>query len=372
MMATEDAVTVPLAELVPYLSLLNRFTATQDLVPGLQQFWFSGSSVWSCAGSAGAGLETPWTFPECTLPADHLMSLAESLHVQGHAEVTLAAREASVGVTSGKFRASLRRYHPDPGEDLSVYARRAVPTGDRVPLTPAWWAALDRVTFTVCQDETKAPLRGVYWTRSGALLSTDTYRITALMPPEECRVAPPVSGGLLIPDHLLTRLAGRRREVTAVCLEGTAVLWLFLPSGAVYGALIAGAFPEAGAVAVFTQARQQATAGGTWVGLSEGPPLEVVLDRLLRFAEPPTYHLSGTVTDGGDVRLAVSGPRGEAEETLPARVTGPPTQFAVNGRYLREALLSVGPQFWVLPASSMVYFVSADRCLEHVVMLLRA
>lgn len=364
-----------LSELAPALALLEKFTSDRDIVPGLRHVWFTGSELRASTGVSGAIVGVSWSVPEpFALPAGRLTALVSSLHAQGHARVALEARETSFGITSEKFQASLPRYRPAEGEDLGPYVLRRPPAKNgRTALTPAWWADLSRALPCMSADETKAPLRGVRWAKTGALYATDTYRLTAVLPEKSARALPP-GAGVLLPDHLLSRVGARRVGVTEACVEGDAALWLFAPDGAFYGTLIAGDFPEEGCATFVRQARRASAEGGTWVELPVAPvPLASVLERLLHFAEAPTYRLGGEARAGA-LRLFVGNEAGSAEEVLPATVRGPDVSFEVNGEYLREALLTVAPKFWI-PGSAggnAAYFASADGRVDHLVMLLRA
>ncbi len=365
----KPVVRVPVKEMLPVVSLLTGFTAERDLVSGLKQLWFQGRTVRTSAGSAGAVHETSWEFPgEFALSAAHFHRIVSSLSDQGCEELVLELREGRVGVAGGGFRASLPMYKPGDGEDPSLYLRRErQAAGPKVALTPAWWDEVERVMFTVCRDETKAPLCGVYWSEGGLLLSTDTFRISALNPPKDARVGAP-KGGLVLPSHMLDRLGGRRRDASSAHLEGDSTLWFQLgDAAAVYGSLLAAGFPTAGFAGALKQVRENAR-GGTWVTLGTG--VLAALDRLLYFAAGPTFRVDGQVLGDG-VHLVVTEGGTTAEETVPATVAGPPAKFAVNGKFFKDAVAAVGPRFWIDPATNnAAYFVSADKRFEHLVMLL--
>ncbi len=365
-----SGVTLPVEELLPAITLTSDFASDRDLVPGLKQVWFQGTSVRSNSGSAGAVHTTPWTFPgEFALSAAHLRRIVTSLNDSSVEELVLESHEGTIRLRGGRFRAQLGCYRPAGTEDVSLYVQREAPKTPRTALDPRWWGELERVMFTVCRDETKPPLRGVYWSEGGLLLSTDTFRISVLNPPKEYRTPAP-KGGLLLPDHLLERLGSRRRDATSVCLEGDATVWFFLGErAAVYGSLLAAGFPTAGFAGALKKVREDARGGGTWVDVTGD--LAAAFERLLHFATAPTFRVQGEV--GRDsLKLTVAEADARAEEEIPAAVQGEPTTFSVNGKYLKEALEVVGRRFW-LPAAgagTTAYFVSADKRFEHIVMLL--
>lgn len=366
---------VPVKELLPILNLLKGFTADRDIVPGLRHLWFAGDTIRASAGEASAMWCTPWTFPgEFSVSADLLTRLVNSLNDQGHETCSFALADSGVVLRSPGFRATLNRYAPAANEDLSAYLQREPPTAGRIALSPAWWKALDRLMFSVCQDETKPALRGVFWADNGLLMATDTFRISVLSPDVKTRVLSPHKGGFLLPDHLLSRLGGRRREATETCLERDSIQWFFFESGAVAGSLLHGAFPAKGCAGILKGVRMQGQEQqGTVVQLPEGAPLLIVLARLLEFAAPPTYRLEAAVgKDTLTLRVRDSDGAGrEAEEVLPAVVVGPPVTFAMNGKYFRDAIEQVGGRFWIGPqGSTVMYFVSGDKHLEHMIMLL--
>ncbi len=371
----ENALQVPVKELLPILNLLKGFTTDRDIIPGLKHLWFAKDTIRASAGEAGAMWCTPWTFPgDFSVPAALLTKLVGSLNDQGHEACTLTLTEHGVTLRSPGFRAALSRYEPAANEDLSAYIQREPPATGRVALTREWWTELDRLMFSVGQDETKPTLRGVFWAESGLLMATDTFRISVLAPDAKARVPSPLKGGFLIPDHLLARVGGRRREATETCLEGDRIQWLFFESGAVSGSLLQGAFPAKGCANILKGVRTQVQGKqGTSVQLPEGAPLLIVLARLLDFAGPPMYRLQASVTKD-TLTLRVGGGDGavsEAEEVLPAAVIGPPVDFVMNGKYFRDAVEQVGARFWVGPqGSSVMYLVSKDKRLEHMIMLL--
>ena len=61
-----------------------------------------------------------------------------------------------------------------------------------------------------------------------------------------------------------------------------------------------------------------------------------------------------------------------AQETLPATVTGSEGEFAVNGKFFKDALGHVSSEFstTVNEARVPLYFVSESRQVEHVVLKL--
>lgn len=364
---TSESLTVPVKDLLPIVTLTAGFTAKRDLVPALRYVYFEGGTLRAFSGEAGSVWRSPWTTPTpFAVPGEMLAKIVQSLADQGVEEISLTRREQSLGVRAGAFKGQLPLLDET---DRSAFVLRDPP--DRATcteVTPEFWAAFDQATISVGQDETKSMLRGVYWSASGNFVTTDGARITVVYPPADARVVPPDKKPLLVPDHLLARLGTRRSEVSGLALDGGS-LWCLLDSGAVWGSLLEAEFPAARPVAIVKQARNGRKAGGTTVSVPSGPMLDLVLDRLLLFAEPPTCRIDGKVT-ADTLVLSVGGTT--AQETLPAVVKGPEGGFAINGKFLKEAMGRVSSAFSTSLDNPMVplYFLSESRQVEHVILRL--
>jgi len=366
----KDSLTVSVKDLLPILSLAKAFTATRDIVPVLKCLYFQGDTVRAFSGEAGAVWYTPWKMPgEFAVPADTLVRLVDSLHAQGHEEVTLTRTEASLVLRASGFRAVLPTL---PETERSAFVFRDPPEKGKVSVSKEFWQDADRTVGTICQDETKPMLRGIFWGPSGKfLISTDAFRITVAHMSAGA-VAAPRPTGVLIPDHLLSRCGARRREIISVALEGEGLLWFFFESGAVYGSLLQAEFPSGRSIEFIKKVREAERAHGSWITLPSGPPVEQAMDRLLYLAEGPVFKVSGEITKDALI-LRVGGQEGpSAEESFPAQVKGEQGTFSVNGKFFRDAL-GISHRFWVQPGETLdpLYFVAENHLTEQIVLRLR-
>ena len=338
----------------------------------MKHIWFSGHDVRAVAEIAGASFSGSWSMPDFALPAPQLLHTIKSISDQGLKEISFEVKDTTVVIAGGELRATLRKFAPAQGDDASSFILRDPPVGQRTKVTPEWWSGVKRLGFSACRDDTKMPLRGIFWTDGGVLLSTDTYRITTLIHAKAERIAAPVRGGVLIPDHLISRLGSAIRDACEIGLEGDSIMWAFMPGGFAYGSLPAGDFPVAGCSAQVKSIREAVRSGGTSATLPDG--ITAALDRILYFAQPPTYRIDAEI-DGSALCLMATAAEGFAEERIAlANVKGSGGKFAINGRYLRDALTEVGRNVWVPPGGgpspSVAYFASDDRKIEHLIMLL--
>lgn len=363
-----ETLTIPIKDFLPIVTLTAGFTAKRDLVPALRYVYFENDTLRAFSGEAGSVWRSPWEVPTpFAVPGETLAKIVQSLADQGIEEIALTRREQSLGIRAGTFKGQLPLLDET---DRSAFVLRNPPDiSTCTEVTPEFWAAFDQAMISVGQDETKSMLRGVYWSASGNFVTTDGARITVVYPPKEARITPPNKQPLLVPDHLLARLGPRRADVSAVGLDGGS-LWCFLDSGAVWGSLLEAEFPAVRPVAVVKQTRDNRKAQGTTVvSVPSGPMLDLVLERLLLFAEPPLFRIDGHVT-AETLVLSVGGTT--AQETLPATVKGPEGKFSVNGRFLKEALGKVSSRFSTTLGDPMtpLYFLSESRQVEHVILKL--
>jgi len=363
-----ETLTVPIKDFLPIVTLTEGFTAARDLVPALRYIYFQEKTLRAFSGEAGSVWQSPWTTPApFAVPGETLAKIVRSLADQGVDEMILTRREQSLGIRAGNFKGQLPLLDET---DRSAFVLRDPPDEEeRIDVTPEFWGAFDQAMISVGQDETKSMLRGVYWSASGNFVSCDGARITVVYPPAGARVAPPSQTPLLVPDHLLTRLGSRKSDVTEMILDGGS-LWCCLDGGAVWGSLLEAEFPASSPVAVVKDARQnRRKPTATTIAILPSPMLDLVLERLLLFAEPPLFRIDGKVTRGALV-LSVGGTM--AQETLPATVTGSEGEFAVNGKFFKDALGHVSSEFstTVNEARVPLYFVSESRQVEHVILKL--
>jgi len=368
------SVTVPLKEFSPAVSFVASFAAKKGTVPALQHVYFAppvdpsidGSGVVGAfSGSAGAFRTIPWSLDAVVLPAERLDKILSSLAAQGHAEADISLTEARASVKAGGFRAQLPLF---AGGDMSQYVMRAAPE-ETSPLGERFWDDVARTEPTANRDESRPAFCGVFWCGDGALVSTDNFRMT-LRAADAGSTGCPVPEGLLIPNHLLQALpAPSRKGFMSAAVEENA-LWFFGSGAEVYGLLIDAQFPAAGRSEHFGKVRADAAAGGTWVELPGGKPLDAVIGRLLYFAEPPTFRMAVEV--GADsVKLSVAGADGGdgAEEILPAKVEGGLAAFHVNAQHFRDAM-AIRPRFWSGAKNRPLYVCDESKGIEHLVSML--
>lgn len=353
--------------LLPAVHFMKAFVSDRAIIPAYQHFFFTPEALEAYMGTAGAfyaGLWPKKAIPEpFSLPAESLVKILASLGDQGVGTVEFGeAKNGRVQVKGGRFKSGLPIL---TGDALNL--NLPDPPGDeaQVSVSGGFWDDVERMLFSVCQDETKPVLRGLFVAPSGTLVATDSFRISVLSPgPESFKPR----AGVLLPDYLLTRLGAQRKQVQALTVRESQC-WFFLESAQVFGALLEGAFPASRVGAALKGVREQAKVGGTWILLDPDATLDLLLARLLYFAEPPTFSVQVTV-ETKSVTLRAGGSDGApgAEEVIPAKIQGPGGTFAINGRYLREAC-QVSNRFW-FQSPHPLYFLSPDKRLEHLVILL--
>ena len=346
--------TVALKEFMPAVTLAKRFVSDRALIPQLTQFYFAQDALHACADDAGCVLPLTWT-------VDEPFCVSASVHEQGQDTITLSRSAASLTVTATGFTA---RLPVTSGDDFPILSP---PDPVGAPLPVIFWETLARTRFTICEDTTKPFLLGVHWSTTGALVSSDALRVSYARPRKD---APCSETGILIPSHLLSRLGARIQDVTHLHVQESA-LWALLPSGAVYGRLLAESFPIETASTRIQALRGRAKTGGTWVALHPSTcPLALILDRLLVFTDTLIPPIRVEVTPSL-LRLRVEGEPGipaVAEETLPCETRGPGGVLTINGRFLKEAWEAGLTRFWFSDTKTPIYFLSGDGYLEHLMM----
>lgn len=362
---------VSVAEFLQSVQLGQAFTSRASMVPALQYLYFQDSTIRAFSGEVGSIGRCPWQVDQpFAVSAELLLRLLTSLQAQGVQGVEVKRTEHTLGLKAAGFTGRLPLL--DETERSSFILRDPPGASFHVATDPLLWAAMELAGFSVSQDSSKPMLQGVYWTPSGSLLSTDSFRVTAVYPDAKARGVPPGGAPLLCPDHLLQRLGERRKSVRALALEG-GILWCFLEGGdAVYGALLNAEFPISPLVALIKRCREGQQQSGTSVRVTD--PLgsvEHALSRLLFFAPPPMLRVEVKVEKDGLVLSAGSG-TSAAQEHLGAEVNGGTGAVVVNGAYLKDALLRVGTSFWthIEDITTPLYIVSESRQVEHIVLRL--
>ncbi len=363
MKAIETA--IPLKDFARVVSVVSAFASDRDVVPALQYIYFKKGTVSAFNGVVGAVWDAPW--PLDAVVSAKLGPSVASLVERGHDTIDVSVLDhfhVRAGKTSRSKFPILGEADAMP-EELSrrVAAKRAA------PLTPEFWADVAIVERTMGKNEATPIFCGVYWAEDGALMSTDNQRLTACFP--KVRVKPP-RGAVLVPAHLLRMLDDARAAYVGVAVDDSAI-WFTTAGGAVFGLMLSGAFPAASVLDIIKGVRTAASAKngeGAWVELPSVVDVDGLLAYLLSFAEPPTNRMRVDV--GADsVRVAVEERDGRAlsgEETIPAKVSGSPTAFHVNGQHLRDAL-KVSLKFWCAVGKPL-YFVDGERRVEHLVSVL--
>ena len=362
---------LPIKDVLPIVTLMHGFTADRDTIPALKHIFFSNDTIRAFSGMAGAVWKSGSAWfneDELAIQSETLQKVLQSLYDQGVEDVEMKPTPTQVNIRGASFKGSLGRLALDSAPTMFMF--REPPTdADRFVLDDTFWSDFDRITFAVCKDENRAPLRGMFWAPSGRFYATDGFRIATVVPSSKDR-KPPVEGGLLIPDHIMLRLADRRISVKQIAVDES-VIWCFLEEGAVYGSLIEDKFPIDGANGVLKKAQSAIKNDqGAWVQLPEGPAMDLIMARLLLFAEAPTFRMRCSI-EKDTLRIATVDPAGSvsAEEAIPVKVTGKSGgSFAVNGRHFREMIKEVGLTFWYGPECPL-YFRSKDKKIDAVLIL---
>ena len=242
-------------------------------------------------------------------------------------EVTLAAREGALTVTSGSYTSRLHTY---AAEDFP-----RLPTSD-LPLTPldapSLLATIDRVSRSASRDESRPVLTGILVRFEGATLTmaaTDSYRLSMK---ETALPQPGPDLEAIIPARALTelqRIATGAETVELGVLENHV---LFHVDGAwLTTRRIDGQFPNVKQLVPDTFEIQLA--------LPRAELLEVVRRAAVMAQRNTPLRLR--FAEGELTVSAQSQDVGETRETMPAPYSGEPIEIGFNADFLREGLESV-------------------------------
>jgi len=234
-------------------------------------------------------------------------------------------------------------------------------------------AGLERVTYAMSGDETRASLCGVFVQpvrKSLALVCTDGHRLAMAKLPD-------------VPDYGLSRdgaIVGRKAAdelqkllsdvaSDAGDLAFTESTLRYRRSGLTYSArLIDGAFPAWQEVVPDRKS-------GTGTLTIDGAALQSVLRRVLLLAADRAAAVSLTLSEG-ELKLSARNPEtGDAADRIAVEYSGPTIELAVNGRYLAEVVAIEGAaqlEVWVEDDTSPVMLAPVGVAgVRHVLMPMR-
>jgi DNA polymerase-3 subunit beta len=190
---------------------------------------------------------------------------------------------------------------------------------------------VDRTLFSVCNDETRFHLNGVYFESDGKrarMVSTDGHRLSKVE--RELAGGPQLSAGVIIPKKGLVEMRRSLDAVAGVCEVAIKTPYVFLRADAITLAvkLIESQFPPYDAV----------------IPKQNDKILEVsraLLSDALKRAQLMSSETRGVklTVDKGVVRIAGDNPDlGEVREEIDAEYKGEAVSVGVNAKYLLELL----------------------------------
>lgn len=342
-----------LREVLPVVSLVAEFADPAD--EAYKYLYFSGGSACATSGRHGAVFECSVDLDGVATPAVPFARLLKALKGGGEDEVEITCTDRQVAVRSGKFRAHLPLLR---SEDASHVAREA-PKG-KVGLAPEFWDVLRLALPTVGPATGKSEFHGVYWSNDGTLVSTDALRITSVSSGVPC----PFTGGLLVPMGFL-KAAGSGWGAAGVDDRGC--LWFLTKGGGVWTGVGVGTFPSVASEQLLQACRKRIGDGGGTLIEVDPARASRIIDRLLLSAAAAPWRM---VVTAGDGELTLSVPESDglaslSEETIQAKVDGPPCTIIVNGRFLSYAL-EYFSLMHVQDPRTPIYFRNEDGA-EHLV-----
>lgn len=351
---TIEPLRVNVAELYAHLNLVKHFVAPRDLVPIYKHVLFHDDTIRAYLGDAGVVAYTSWRVPKpFTIPAARLVNVVQSLFEQKIEKVSITFKPKGDGghVVLRGDRSTATFHSMAPQEFPLITPPAKLKT--RTEVTSDFWLAVAAVEFAVAVDEAKPSLRGVYW-GADRLMATDAYGVART----PFASAPP-GGSVLLPDYLLNRFAAHRSSVDAIGRDQN-MLWVFLESAAIFGALLEAEFPMEGATRVFVEAKARLKAAPTWCDVTVD---DAALGRLQWFVDEQSPRVRVQVDSKAIIVTATHDHM--IEEVMPAKVSGPVGgDFTVKLRAFREALARA-PRFCTSP-NAPVYFMSTDASRPQV------
>lgn len=301
------------------------------------------------------------------VPAKLLNDLVKSLPA-GVVEMRHAGNRVEMSAGASAFR-------------LAALSADDFPAAPPAPTEAQWGlshrdallAGLDRVTYAMSADETRASLCGVFIQpvrKSLALVCTDGHRLAMAKLPD-------------VPDYGLSRdgaIVGRKAAgelhkllsdvaSDAGDLAFTGSTLRYRRTGLTYSArLIDGAFPAWQEVVPDRKA-------GTGTLTIDAAAVQSVLRRVLLLAADRAAAVSLTLSEG-ELRLASRSPEmGDASDRIAVEYSGPTIELGLNGRYLSETMAVEGAaqlEMWIEDDTSPVMFAPVGVTgVRHVLMPMR-
>lgn len=365
---------IPLIDLLHALQLVSKFTADRDIVPALTYLYFKGNSIRAYSGISGANVHTPWNFGEgFAVAGARLMNVMTKLNDRGAKEVNLSieALGKPLVIKSGNSKTS---HDTLPKEALADFVFRDPPTNDTVKVSLEFWSDVARVELSVCEDGAKPGLCGIYWASSGKIMSADGSRLSIMRPdkkstPPRFWAAP--GEGILMPSHLLNRLASERHRVKEIQVEGDNLLWFHLDNASVWGQLLESQFPAARSESIVSEVKKK---------MSEGQSSRVVFDNktrqeilsglelILPFSDEIGLNAVTSRILPEAIEFAAGAGNTNAKDSAKVEVTGPGGEFTVNGKFLKDIISQVQTTRFYYSGMSPLYFLSDDKQMEHVLL----
>lgn len=365
--ASSPTVLLPIKDLLPRVALAKNFIADREIIPVLKHLFLHKDEVHAFSGDAGCVLYTSHELgPPASLLAVQLLRVLQSLHDQGTEVLEFQRHVDHVDVRGGRFKARLALALVD--DETPFQFCYPPKTSDASPLDGAFWADVSKAELTVSKDASAHHFLGVYWSERGWLLSSDNHRITIVRPKDATQTGP--KGGVLIPKHFLDRLGSSRLDVQTLIVERESRLWALCPYGALYTAMLHDRFPFAPLSGLIAQQYQRIKAKtGVWVRV-QAPLADLTysLARLMIFLEGQHLPQMRLTLDGSTMTLRVVGEDSAtlAEEVFEIAPVGDAREYVVNAKYFREAFeLCEHTEFWVGDVLAPLYFQSADRRTDH-------
>lgn len=212
------------------ISRCAKFTRESTLVPQLSYLCFSGNTITAYNGFSGIVQIVDEDFGDSVVvPSRMLIKILGSL--ESELEITLESTKKLLIKGKGIVaRLDLVECEAWDWELPSLEEIR--------PLPSDFMDSIEQVYFTVCSDETKANMRGVFFDGE-FVYSTDNIRMS--------RFPSKFPGSIVVPDSILNLIAGESSPMGYVLKEdgdGGKKLWLRFEDFLVWGREVTGSFPN--------------------------------------------------------------------------------------------------------------------------------
>lgn len=229
-------VTIPIEFLKNAINRCIKFTSPKGLVQEYSYFYFYGDSLRATDGFTGV---VQGGFPsfdtEIMIPADLFSKPVQSLTQ----DVEISLKSGNIFVKSGGFQTKF------PVVSLNMdRVRIESPDPTHIRHFPEdFIASIRQVYFSVCKDETKVGMRGVYL-KNNSLYSTDNYRMAKYPLHVNSHSFYELKEEWIIPDILLTQILSEK-DPGSYCIDNQKI-WLYYVEDnfLVFGKFPTAPFPE--------------------------------------------------------------------------------------------------------------------------------